>query len=137
MEEKHVSRIEREWKARDKRNQTLSLAFPIKTEHSTQVYIQLYPEFLRDSRDGLHFISLLGGTTCPRRFTAFLMNMTSPARRSFRLMSTNGSRFSGTIDTIKELEPDATVVEDGFTVSERDVAEASEDVAEWLNGLGY
>lgn len=49
----------------------------------------------------------------------------------------NGSRFSGTIDTIKELEPDATVVEDGFTVSERDVAEASEDVAEWLDGLGY
>lgn len=33
----------------------------------------------------------------------------------------NGSRFSGTIDTIKELELDATVVEDGFTVSERDV----------------
>ena len=49
----------------------------------------------------------------------------------------NGSRFSGTIDTIKELELDATVVEDGFTVSERDVAEASEDVAEWLDGLGY
>ena len=49
----------------------------------------------------------------------------------------NGSRFSGTIDTINELELDATVVEDGFTVSERDVAEASEDVAEGLNGLGY
>ena len=49
----------------------------------------------------------------------------------------NGSRFSGTISTIKELEPDATVIEDGFTVSERDVAEASEDVAEWLDGLGY
>lgn len=49
----------------------------------------------------------------------------------------NGSRFSGTIDIIKELEPDATVIEDGFTVSERDVAEASEDVAEWLNGHGY
>lgn len=37
----------------------------------------------------------------------------------------NGSRFSGTIDTIKELEPDATVIEDGFTVSERDVDEAA------------
>lgn len=49
----------------------------------------------------------------------------------------NGSRFSGTIDTIKELEPDATVIEDGFTVSERDVADAAEDVAEWLNGFGY
>lgn len=49
----------------------------------------------------------------------------------------NGSRFSGTIDTIKELEPDAMVIEDGFTVSERDVADAAEDVAEWLAGLGY
>ena len=49
----------------------------------------------------------------------------------------NGSRFSGTIDTIKDLEPDATVIEDGFTVSERDVANAAEDVTEWLNGLGY
>lgn len=36
----------------------------------------------------------------------------------------NGSRFSGTIETIQDLEPDAEVVTDGFTVSERDVAEA-------------
>lgn len=49
----------------------------------------------------------------------------------------NGSRFSGTINTIKELEPDATIIEEGFTVSERDVADAAEDVAEWLHGLGY
>lgn len=49
----------------------------------------------------------------------------------------NGSRFSRTIQTIQELEPDATVVEDGFTVSEQSVAEAAEDVAAWLEGLGY
>lgn len=49
----------------------------------------------------------------------------------------NGSRFSRTIQTIQELEPDATVVEDGFTVSEQTVAEAAEDVAAWLEGLGY
>lgn len=49
----------------------------------------------------------------------------------------NGSRFSGTIDTIKELEPEADVIEDGFTVSERDVVDAADDVADWLNGLGY
>lgn len=49
----------------------------------------------------------------------------------------NGSRFSGTISTIKELEPDADVVGNGFTVSERDVADAAEDVADWLDGLGY
>ena len=49
----------------------------------------------------------------------------------------NGSRFSRTIQTIQELEPDATVMEDGFTVSEQTVAEAAEDVAAWLEGLGY
>lgn len=48
----------------------------------------------------------------------------------------NGSRFSDTIDTIKELEPDAIVFEDGFTVSEQSVADAAGDVDEWLNGLG-
>ena len=49
----------------------------------------------------------------------------------------NGSRFTRTIQTIQELEPDATVVEDGFTVSEQTVADAAEDVAAWLEGLGY
>ncbi|MFR7985750.1 MAG: flavodoxin [Clostridia bacterium] len=31
----------------------------------------------------------------------------------------NGSQFSGTIETIQELEPDADVIENGFTVSEQ------------------
>lgn len=48
----------------------------------------------------------------------------------------NGSRFSRTIDTIQDMEPDAVVVTDGFTVSERNVADAGEDVAEWIDGLG-
>ena len=49
----------------------------------------------------------------------------------------NGSRFSRTIQTIAELEPNATVVENGFTVSEQNVAEAAGDVAAWLDELGY
>ena len=49
----------------------------------------------------------------------------------------NGSRFSGTIATIQELEPEAEVISDGFTVSERDVAEAAGDVADWIDELGY
>lgn len=49
----------------------------------------------------------------------------------------NGSQFSGTISTIQELEPGATVIEDGFTVSERNVADAAGDVAEWLDQLDY
>lgn len=47
----------------------------------------------------------------------------------------NGSRFSQTIQTIQGLEPGATVVTDGFTVNERDAADA--DVSVWLQQLGY
>ena len=51
--------------------------------------------------------------------------------------SHNGSRFSNTISTIQELEPDATVIEDGFTVNERDVPDAAGDIADWLDEIGY
>lgn len=51
--------------------------------------------------------------------------------------SHNGSRFSDTIETIQELEPNATVITDGFTVNERDVPDAADDIAEWIDGLGY
>ena len=49
----------------------------------------------------------------------------------------NGSRFSRTIETIQELEPNATVIEDGFTISEQNVPEAADDVASWLQEIGY
>lgn len=49
----------------------------------------------------------------------------------------NGSRFSRTIETIQELEPQAEVITDGFTVNERDVPNAAGDVASWLDGIGY
>lgn len=41
-----------------------------------------------------------------------------------------------TTQTIQELEPGANVVTDGFTVNERNVAEAAADVDGWLKGLG-
>lgn len=49
----------------------------------------------------------------------------------------NGSRFTGTIDTIKGLEPNATVIEDGFTVSQFDAPSCESDVLSWLEDLGY
>ena len=49
----------------------------------------------------------------------------------------NGSRFSSTISTIQELEPEATVIEDGFTVSINNVTAAEESVKEWVDALNY
>jgi flavodoxin len=50
--------------------------------------------------------------------------------------SANGSRFSGTIETIQNLEPNATVITDGLSVHQRDVSNSKQEVEVWLKGLG-
>lgn len=46
-----------------------------------------------------------------------------------------GSGFSGTIRTIQSLEPDATVIEAGLSISRSSVAGAQADVKSWTNSL--
>lgn len=46
-----------------------------------------------------------------------------------------GSRLSGTVEIIQELEPDANVLTNAFTVSRSDVANAREDIEEWVSPL--
>ncbi len=47
-----------------------------------------------------------------------------------------GSGFSRTIQTIQELQPNATVINDGLSISRNSVAQAEGDVASWVSGLG-
>lgn len=47
-----------------------------------------------------------------------------------------GSGFSRTIQTISELQPNATVILDGLSISRNSVPDAEIDVVNWLNGLG-
>ena len=46
-----------------------------------------------------------------------------------------GSGFSDTIRTIQSLEPDATVIEAGLSVSRNNVADAQADVKSWTDSL--
>lgn len=46
-----------------------------------------------------------------------------------------GSGFSRTIQTISELQPDATVISDVLSISRNSVSGAESDVAAWVNGL--
>lgn len=46
-----------------------------------------------------------------------------------------GSGFSSTIQTIQRLQPNATVITDGFTVSRNRVADSRANIISWLNGL--
>lgn len=48
-----------------------------------------------------------------------------------------GSGFSNTISTIIELEPEASVHENGFTVSRNDVQESEQDIVSWLSESGF
>ena len=47
-----------------------------------------------------------------------------------------GSRLAGAPSTIEELEPNATVISDGFSVPASDVAGAESDVSQWIEQLG-
>ena len=49
----------------------------------------------------------------------------------------NGSRLSRTVETIAELEPEAAVETNAFTISEHNVPEADKEVTDWLEELGY
>lgn len=46
-----------------------------------------------------------------------------------------GSGFSRTIQTISELQPNATVISDGLSISRNDVSRAEGDVVDWVNSL--
>lgn len=48
-----------------------------------------------------------------------------------------GSGFSNTINTIKDLEPNANVNDGGYTVSRNDVNESESEIIAWLGDLGY
>lgn len=46
-----------------------------------------------------------------------------------------GSGFSGTISTIKELEPNAKVI-DGKSISRNDIQDAEQEIVDWVKSLG-
>lgn len=46
-----------------------------------------------------------------------------------------GSGFSRTIQTISELQPDAAVISDGFSISRNSVSGAESDVVNWVSSL--
>ena len=46
-----------------------------------------------------------------------------------------GSSFAGTPATIRELEPNATIL-DGLTISRNNIQEAEREIVNWVNGLG-
>jgi len=47
-----------------------------------------------------------------------------------------GSGFSNTIRTIADLQPNATVITDGLSISRDSMANAEDDVRDWVQSFG-
>lgn len=50
--------------------------------------------------------------------------------------TSGGSGFSGALDTIAELQPDAVIL-DGLSISGSSAADAQAEVTSWLADLGF
>ena len=72
----------------------------------------------------------------PMAVYSFLEEHDLSGKTVIPFVTSGGSGFSDAISAIKELEPDASVVEDGFETTHSKVGEVTFDEVEaWINGL--
>ncbi len=46
-----------------------------------------------------------------------------------------GSRFANTLKSISQIQPNAIISQNGFTISREDVADAENNIISWLHNL--
>ena len=71
----------------------------------------------------------------PMPLYTFLETYDFSGKTILPLTAHGGSSFSRTVQTIADLQPGATVVEDGLAISRNDVPQAPEAVSQWVAGL--
>lgn len=73
----------------------------------------------------------------PRIIYSFLDQYDLSGKTIVPFVTSGGSGFSNTINTIADLEPDAEVITDGLSISRNVVQDAEEDIIQWVKDLGY
>lgn len=71
----------------------------------------------------------------PQVMYSFFDEYDFSGKRIIPFNSHGGSQFSGSVERIAELEPDADVSFDGLTISRGDVDSSEETIIQWLNQL--
>jgi Flavodoxins len=71
----------------------------------------------------------------PMVLYSFLENINLAGKTIIPFNTHGGSGFSNTINTIQDLQPEAIVIRDGFTVSRNNVQNSKNDVIAWLKKL--
>ncbi len=96
------------------------LATQIENPYSYDVIFLVYPNWNAD---------------LPMPLYTFLEKYDFSGKTIIPFTTHGGSGFSRTIQTISELQPNATVISDGLSISRNSVSGAESDVADWLNGI--
>lgn len=71
----------------------------------------------------------------PQPLFTFLEEYDFSGKTIIPFNSHGGSGFSNTIEEIKELQPDATVSDEGLSISRDNVADSAQDVTDWAKRL--
>ena len=71
----------------------------------------------------------------PQPLYTFLEEYDFSGKTIIPFNSHGGSGFSNTIEEIKKLQPNATVREDGLSISRNDVADSEQEITDWAKGF--
>lgn len=71
----------------------------------------------------------------PQPLYTFLEEYDFSAKTIIPFNSHGGSGFSNTIEEIKKLQPNATVKDDGLSISRNDVADSEQEITDWAKGF--
>lgn len=71
----------------------------------------------------------------PQSLYTFLEEYDFSGKTIIPFNSHGGSGFSNTIEEIKKLQPNATVKDDGLSISRNDVADSEQEITDWAKGF--
>lgn len=71
----------------------------------------------------------------PQPLYTFLEEYDFSGKTIIPFNSHGGSVFSNTIEEIKKLQPNATVKDDGLSISRNDVADSEQEITDWAKGF--
>lgn len=71
----------------------------------------------------------------PQPLYTFLEEYDFSGKTIIPFNSHGGSGFSNTIEEIKKLQPNATVRDDGLSISRNDVVDSEQEITDWAKGL--
>ena len=108
------------WSIRQKKNKMPELATHIENVEQYDMIFLGYPNWWGDM---------------PQPLYTFLEEYDFSGKTIIPFNSHGGSGFSNTIEEIKKLQPNATVRDDGLSISRNDVADSEQEITDWAKGL--